>query len=51
VKQSVQLAKDALLLDLKNSKSWYIVGNAYMSNFFVNMKPIEELQNALKAYN
>lgn len=27
------------------------MGNAYMSNFFVNMKKITELENAIKAYN
>ena len=28
-----------------------IAGNAYMSNFFTNMKNISELNNALKSYN
>lgn len=45
------MAKTALTQDIKDGESWYILGNAYMSNFFVNMKYMSELQNALKAYN
>jgi hypothetical protein len=26
------------------------MGNAYLSNFFINLKKIEELENAMKAY-
>lgn len=36
---------------MKDGESWYVLGNAYMFNFFVNMTLITELQNALKAYN
>ena len=45
------MAKKALTLDFKDGQSWYLVGNAYMSDFFVNMKKIIELDNAIKAYN
>ena len=51
VKTSVDLAKKALTLDFKDGQSWYFVGNAYMSNFFINMKKITELENAIKSYN
>lgn len=49
--KSIELAKTALTLDLKDGESWYVLGNAYMFNFFVNMTLMTELQNALKAYN
>ena len=51
VRQSVEVAKKALMLDLKDGQSWYLLGNAYLSDFFVNMKRITELDNAVKAYN
>jgi len=51
VKQSVQLAKEAVALDLKDGESWYILGNAYLTNYFVAVQKLDELQNALKAYN
>ena len=28
-----------------------VLGNAYLTNYFVNVGKLEELQNALKAYN
>lgn len=41
-----------MMLDLKNGKSWYLMGNAYMSNYFANLKKDKnELDLALKAYN
>jgi len=51
VVRSIDLAKTALNIDLKDGESWYVLGNAYMFNFFVNMTLITELHNALKAYN
>ena len=51
VVKSIELAKTALNLDFKDGESWYVLGNAYMFNFFVNMTLITELNNALKAYN
>jgi len=50
-KKSVDLAKEAVGLDLKDGESWYVLGNAYLSNYFVNAKKLDELQAALKAYN
>jgi hypothetical protein len=34
-----------------DGESWYILGNALFSNFFANMKQIDELRASLKAYN
>ena len=55
--KSLEIAKKALAIDLKDGESWCklpnsdIAGNAYMSNFFTNMKSIQELHNAIKSYN
>ena len=41
---------------MKDGESWCnlikkdILGNAHMSNFFTNMKTIDELYNSLKCY-
>jgi tetratricopeptide (TPR) repeat protein len=36
---------------MKDSQSWYVLGNAHMTNFFVNHDiNVGELQSALKAY-
>jgi len=34
----VNIAKQALMLDLKNSQSWYLMGNAFLSDYFANIK-------------
>jgi len=59
---SIQIAKDALNMDMNDGESWCkcsereirdfidILGNGYFTNFFVNLKMINELQNALKCY-
>ena len=39
------------MMDLKDWLTWYFLGNAYFSNFIANCKKIEELENAVKAYN
>lgn len=49
-KLSIQLATKAISLDLKNSDSWYVLGNAHLTNFFVNDESTLELEHALKAY-
>jgi len=51
VLDSVDLAKEALKLDFKDGESWYLVGNAWFINFFVNFKKLSELETAIKAYN
>jgi len=36
---------------MKDSQSWYVLGNAHMTNFFTNGgKDLEQLTLALKAY-
>jgi len=51
VKQSLQLAKQAVALDLTDGYSWYVLGNAHLTNFFTSTRTVEELEFALKAYN
>jgi Flp pilus assembly protein TadD len=35
-KQSIGLANKAISLDMTDSQSWYVLGNAHLTNFFVN---------------
>lgn len=59
-KLSIQLATKACAVDMKDSQSWCkcscsltltdVLGNAHMTNFFVNDESISELELALKAY-
>jgi tetratricopeptide (TPR) repeat protein len=51
VGESLNLAKQAVTLDLSDGYSWYVLGNAHLTNFFTNAKSIDELEMALKAYN
>jgi len=48
--ESIQLANKAVSLDLGDSQSWYVLGNAHLTNFFVNNDSVGELTLALKAY-
>ena len=49
--KSIELAKSAIKADMKDSQSWYVLGNAHMTNFFVHQElATQELENALKAY-
>ena len=50
IKESIELAKSAVSLDVKDSRSWYYVGNAYLTQFFDVSKSIEDLERALRAY-
>jgi tetratricopeptide (TPR) repeat protein len=49
-KESIALASKAVSIDLGDSQSWYVLGNAHLTNFFVNNDNVGELKNALKAY-
>ena len=50
-KKSIDLAKAAIKADMKDSQSWYVLGNAHMTNFFVHQEQAtQELELALKAY-
>lgn len=49
--KSIDLAKSAIKADMKDSQSWYVLGNAHMTNFFVHQEQAtQELELALKAY-
>jgi len=48
--ESIALANKSVALDLGDSQSWYVLGNAHLTNFFVNNADIEQLNLALKAY-
>ena len=48
--EGVQLANKAILLDLKDGYSWYVLGNAHLTRFFIGGQDYEELNFALKAY-
>lgn len=49
--KSIELAKDAIKLDMADSQSWYVLGNAHLTNFFANGESTRELESALKAYS
>ena len=49
-KESIALASKAVGLELGDSQSWYVLGNAHLTNFFVNDDTVEQLTLALKAY-
>lgn len=51
MEESVRIIKQALMMDMQDWTTWYFLGNAYLSNYIVNLKKIDELENALKAYN
>ena len=49
--KSIELAKEAIKQDMKDSQSWYVLGNAHMTNFFIHQEQAtQELELALKAY-
>lgn len=50
VKESVELARQALKLDLNDGYSWYILGNAQLTQFFVNEPTWEAVSKALTSY-
>jgi tetratricopeptide (TPR) repeat protein len=51
VLKSVDLAKEALGLDLNDAESWYILGNAHLTNYFNNHPTYQELEKSLKSYS
>lgn len=48
--ESIAWANKAVGMDLGDSQSWYVLGNAHLTNFFVNNENMSELTVALKAY-
>ena len=51
VLKSIEIAKQALNLDLLDGESWYILANAQLTNFFTNSPSYEELGRSLKSYS
>ncbi|KAK1281116.1 hypothetical protein QJS04_geneDACA002967 [Acorus gramineus] len=51
VEESIQHAKEAITLDVKDGYSWYNLGNAYLTSFFVNGSwEHNKLLHSVKAY-
>ncbi|XP_065881886.1 uncharacterized protein [Euphorbia lathyris] len=51
VEESIQHAKDAITLDVKDGNSWYNLGNALLTSFFTTGAwDHNKLQRSLKAY-
>uniref|UniRef100_A0A6B2L706 Tetratricopeptide repeat protein 5 OB fold domain-containing protein n=1 Tax=Arcella intermedia TaxID=1963864 RepID=A0A6B2L706_9EUKA len=51
-KKSIDVAKEAVSLDVKNGLSWYILGNAHLSFFFLTGQHynVQDLNMALSAF-
>lgn len=51
VEESIKHAKEAVTLDVKDGQSWYTLGNAYLTSFFVTGTwDQSKLRQSLKAY-
>ncbi|XP_078438988.1 uncharacterized protein LOC144709330 isoform X4 [Wolffia australiana] len=51
VEESIRLAKRAIAMDVKDGNSWYCLGNACLTSFFVNGVPdYNRLFQSIKAY-
>ena len=48
--QSLNEAKKAIALDVTDKKSWYVLGNAHLAQFFQLQHDPADLSKALKAY-
>jgi tetratricopeptide (TPR) repeat protein len=48
--QSLKEAKKAIALDVTDKKSWYVLGNAHLAQFFQLQHDPADLSKALKAY-
>eukprot|EP01147_Barroeca_monosierra_P010684 gene10684-2783_t len=51
IESSIKLAKQALALDYSCGRSWFVMGNAYLTHFFTFSRQNTTLQQALKAFN
>jgi hypothetical protein len=49
--ESLRLAKEAMSRDMRDTRSWYNLGTAYLSYFFAVSLDPEDLTRALRAYN
>lgn len=50
IDESINLAKQAIQLDLSYHKSWYVLGNANCTRFFSVTNDITDLNKAFAAY-
>jgi len=50
VAESVAKAKEAVTLDVRDDESWYVLGNAYLTQFFSHSHDTAHLTQAMKAY-
>ena len=51
VEDSLQMAKEALEMDLTDGSSWLNLGNAYLAQYFGNLQDPAIMKQALSAYN
>jgi len=50
IEASLALAKRAVALDVKDGRSWYYLGNAFLARFFSSSHAKDDVTRALKAY-
>lgn len=48
--ESIKLVKEAIKLDMSDGESWYVLGNAYFSNYASNSLDVADLDRALSAF-
>lgn len=50
IEESVTISKEAVSLDVTDGRSWYILGNAYLAQFFLCGQASNDLKCSLSAY-
>lgn len=51
IEESVKISKEAVSLDVTDGTSWYILGNAYLAQFFLCGQAADVLKCSLNAYS
>lgn len=51
VEDGVERAKEAVKLDVRDGRSWLVLGNAYLSAFFLSPHMEQLMEKAMSAYN
>ena len=51
IEESVKISKEAVSLDVTDGTSWYILGNAYLAQFFLCGQASNVLKFSLSAYS
>lgn len=51
IEESVKISKEAVSLDVTDGTSWYILGNAYLAQFFLCGQASNDLKCSLNAYS